>query len=187
MKAMKRFAYGVAGTVAVASQGAYASSLPQMDPTWYANQLLWLAISFGALYAMVSLFIAPSIKSVLSTRANAINEAIREAEHAKSTAEATRSDANNSGQTARVKAAEMMAKAQTENSVEATEAFAKLDQEITRRADHAAAVLEDSVKKATAGIAEAAQSLASSMAEKLLSPSASTDAAEPKLKLAVKR
>ncbi len=180
---MKRIAYGVSAMLVVVSQSAHASSLPQMDPTWYANQLLWLAISFGALYACVSLFIAPSIKAVLTTRENAISEAIAEAERAKHAAESTRSDTGSSSQTARVKAAETMAKAQAENNAEAAEAIAKLDHDLSRRADHAAAVLEDSVKKASAGIDEAAKSLASAMAAKLLSPSPAGAAQSP-LKLA---
>jgi len=179
---MKRIAYSVVGLIAVVSQNAHASSLPQMDPTWFANQLLWLAISFGALYACVSLVVAPSIKAVLDTRENAINDAIREAERAKHAAESTRSDTGSSSQTARTKAAETMAKAQAENNADAAQATAKLDHELARRADQAAAVLEDSVKKATAGIDAAAKSLAATMAAKLLAQ-VPMDEAAPKLKL----
>jgi F-type H+-transporting ATPase subunit b len=179
---MKRIAYGLLGLMVVVPASANAS-MPQMDPTWFANQLLWLAISFGALYACVSLFIAPSIKAVLDTRENAISDAIAEAERAKRAAESTRSDTGSSSQSARVKAAEMMAKAQAENNAEAAQAIAKLDHELARRADHAAAVLEDSVKKAAAGIDEAAKSLAETMAAKLLG-NAPSHMAEPKLKLA---
>lgn len=180
---MKRIAYSVAGLVVAASQSAHASSLPQMDPTWFANQLLWLAISFGALYACVSLFIAPSIKTVLDTRENAINDAIREAERAKQAAESTRNDMGSSSQMARVKAAETMAKAQAENNAESAQAIAKLDHDLARRADQAAAVLEDSMKKAAAGVDEAAKSLAATMAAKLLAH-AQLDKPTPKLKLA---
>ena len=180
---MKRIAYSVVGLFAVAPFGAHASSLPQMDPTWYGNQLLWLAVSFGLLYACVSLFIAPSIKAVLDTRENAISDAIAEAERAKHAAESTRSDTGNSSQTARAKAAETMAKALAENNAEAAQAIAKLDHDLARRADHAAAVLEDSVKKASAGVDEAAKSLAATMAAKLLA-NTPNEAAAPKLKLA---
>jgi F-type H+-transporting ATPase subunit b len=180
---MKRIAYGVVGLIAMASQSAYASSLPQMDSTWFANQLFWLAVSFAVLYACVSLVIAPAIKGVLDTRETAISTAIREAELAKHTAESTRSDATSSSQNARMKAAEMMAKAQTENNAEAAQAIAKLDHELNRRASQAAAVIEDAVKKANTGMDDAVKSLAREMTAKLLSP-VSIDASEPKLKLA---
>lgn len=180
---MKRIAYGVSSMLVIVSQSAHASRLPQMDPTWHANQLLWLAVSFGVLYACVSLFIAPAIKAVLTTRETAINDAIAEAERAKHAAESTRSDTGNSGQSARIKAAEIMAKAQAENNADAAHAIAKLDHDLARRADHAAAVLEDSVKKASASIDEAAQSLARTMATKLLAH-APHDEATPNLKLA---
>ncbi|MFZ4541379.1 MAG: hypothetical protein ACOYNL_06155 [Rickettsiales bacterium] len=181
---MKRITFSVVGLVVAASQSARASSLPQMDPTWYGNQLLWLAISFGVLYAMVSLFIAPSIKAVLSTRENAIDEAIREAERAKSAAESTRSDSSDTSQGARIKAAEIMAKAQAENSADATDAIQKLDNDLARRADQAAAVLADAVKKASSGIEASVQSLAEAMTAQLMSNNAAPEASEPKLKLA---
>lgn len=171
----------------LASTSASASSLPQMDPTWYPNQLLWLAISFGALYAAVSLFIAPAIKHVLAEREDAISQAIAEAERAKHEAESTRGNSESAGHDARIRAAEAMAKAQAENNANAAEAIAKLDNELSRRADHAAAILEDSLAKAKAGVEASAQSLAAIMVEKLLSDAAPSDANAPKLKLATSR
>jgi F-type H+-transporting ATPase subunit b len=173
--------------VLLASTSASASSLPQMDPTWYPNQLLWLAISFGVLYAAVGLFIAPTIKSILGTREDAISEAIAEAERAKHEAESTRGNSESARHDARIRAAEAMAKAQAENNANAAEAIAKLDNDLARRADHAAAILEDTVAKAKAGVEASAQSLAMAMAEKLLSDAAPSDATAPKLKLATSR
>lgn len=167
---MKRITQGIVVGLLLASRDAHASSLPQMDPTWFANQLLWLAVSFGLLYAMVSLFIAPSIQSVLRTRETAISNAIHEAERAKRAAETTRSDADSTGFTARAKAAEMMAQAQAKNTAEAAEAISKLDRDLARRAEQAAVVLEEAVVKAAAGIDAAAKELASVMTAQLLAP-----------------
>jgi F-type H+-transporting ATPase subunit b len=158
-----------------------------MDPTWYPNQLLWLAVSFFALYAIVARFIAPSIKTVLDTRANAIDEAIAEAERAKRAADATRGDSESAGSDARNRAADILAKTQSEINRDAADATAKLNREIERRAEHAAAVLEDAVAKASAGVDAAAQSLAETMAQKLLGSAAGKASTEPHLKLAVKR
>jgi F-type H+-transporting ATPase subunit b len=183
---MKRAYPVVAVLFVLGAAPAYASSLPQLDPTWHANQLLWLAVSFLALYAAVSRFIAPSIKAVLTARDTAISDAIREAERAKLEAESTRGSATSESQSARARAAEFMAQAQAENSREAAQAMAKLDHELTRRANQADKALDDVLLKATDGVQQAAQSLAQAITEKLVATTAN-DADAPKLKLAVKR
>jgi len=172
----------------LASQSAAASSLPQMDPTWYPNQLLWLAVSFLVLYVAVARFIVPSIQAILTNRESAIALAIAEAETAKKAAESTRGEAESASHSARARAAEIMAKLQAETSAEATQAFSKLDHDLSRRADQAAAVLEDAVKKASAGIEAAATDLAKVLVAKLVGTTDNTSTnSEPKLKLAVKR
>lgn len=170
---------------ALAVSEAHASSLPQMDTTWYANQLLWLAISFLTLYVCVSRFIAPTIASILATRESAINDAIREAEAARQQAESTRGTSASATQSARVQAAELIAKAQAKISAEAADALAKLDRDLERRTAGAAAVLEEAVVKANAGIEAAANSLAEAITQKLLSAGDAAQAVDgPKLKLA---
>src|SRR4051812_3513897 len=92
---------------------------PQMDVSWFPNQLLWLAVSFLLMFILVSRFIVPVVSGVLDTRENAINDAIAEAERAKAEAEATRGSATSESNSARMKAAEVMAAAQGENSKDA--------------------------------------------------------------------
>ena len=161
--------------------------LPQLDPTWFGNQLFWLAISFGALFVFVSRFIVPGVSGVLKTRESAINDAIAEAVRAKALAEATHGNAASDSQIARTKAAELMAAAQAENSKEAAAALQKLDHELERKAGHAEAVLDAAVLKAQGNIEEASQSLAEAITAALLGSHEMADANAPKLKLAVKR
>jgi F-type H+-transporting ATPase subunit b len=172
---------------AATAANAEGAGMPQLDPTWFGNQLFWLAISFALLFVLVSRFVVPSVSGVLASRANAIDGAIREAERAKLEAESTRGSANSENQSARARAAELMAQAQAENSRDAAEALAKLDHDLAKRASHAAAVLEDAVAKAASNIDLSAQSLATTMTETLLGKASSSDANAPKLKLAVKR
>lgn len=139
-----------------------------MDQAWYPSQLLWLAISFGLLFAIVSLFIAPRAESILKTREAAIADAIVEAEKAKQAAETTRSDFEAGGQSARTKAAEMLAKAQAQNTAEANEATAKLAQELDRKTAQAEARIAEARTKALGGMQDATADLAAAMASKLL-------------------
>ncbi|MBX9726766.1 MAG: hypothetical protein K2X09_05830, partial [Rickettsiales bacterium] len=159
--------------------------IPQMDPTWFANQLFWLAISFSLLFIVVSRVIAPSIHTVLHTRESAIRDAIAEAEFAQSEAESTRGAATSVTQSARAKAAEIMAAAQAENSRDAAKEMAKLDHELERKAGHAQAVLSDALKHAQSGVDAASESLAEAMVAQLLEQPSLTSAPDaPALKLA---
>ncbi len=167
MKLFRQLSAGSA--IFVTSAGAtHAAGIPQMDQTWYPNQLFWLAISFGVLYVLVSRRIAPTIHSLLHAREEAINIAIRDAEEAKRTAEATRSHYESEGQGARGKAAEFVARAQAETSAKATEALAKLDNELAQKATRADARIEDAKAKAASALQSATVSLTSTMVEKLL-------------------
>lgn len=176
--------YSLAATAAPAAMAAAEEGqIPQMDMTWYPNQLLWLAVSFVVLYALVSRVIAPRIGQVLTTREQAIKNAIHEAEIAKRVAESTKGDYESNSTNSRTKAAELMATAQAQTSAEAAEAFAKLDTELNKKAQHAQARLDDAVAKARSGMEAATVSLASAMAEKLLGHAVSdetvSDAVKP--------
>ncbi len=58
---------------AAASHGAAAGhgsapGLPQMDPTWFASQLFWLAVTFLVLYVVFAKKVLPELSNVLETR-----------------------------------------------------------------------------------------------------------------------
>lgn len=184
---MKRLSYfTVTAFLVFAANAAMAkgAGVPQMDQTWYANQLFWLAISFSLLFMVVSQVIAPSIHSVLQRRETEITNAVAEAEFARSEAQATQGVAAQTGQSARAQAAELMAQAQAEASRDAASELAKLDHELERKASHADAVLEDALAKAHAGVDAAAQQLAEAIAAQLLGFPAGQSVDGPKLKLA---
>ena len=164
LRTVRRIAY----FAFVASAAKAEGGLPQLDPTWYGNQLLWLAISFVLLYVLVSGVIAPTIHHVLKDRADAIDAAIAEAEKAKLAAESSRGSAESAIHTARAKAAEMVVAAQVENSREAAEAIAKLDHELARKADQAQARIQEALAKAHEQLGAATADLANTMAEKLI-------------------
>ncbi|HVV33980.1 MAG TPA: hypothetical protein VHC73_12195 [Vitreimonas sp.] len=53
--------------------GEAKSSFPPFDPTLFASQLVWFALSFIALYLLLSRFVLPKIGGVLHTRASTIS------------------------------------------------------------------------------------------------------------------
>ena len=61
---------------------------PPFDGTWFASQLLWLAITFIALYLLLARVAIPRIGGILRNRADRIARDIESAEKAKADSEA---------------------------------------------------------------------------------------------------
>lgn len=156
---------------------AEEGGIPQMDETWYGNQLLWLAVSFILLYIVVSTFIAPTAASILGERESAVNEAIAKADLAKREAESTRSGYEAGDQSARIKAAELMAQAQAAISRDTSEALAALDIQLAHKASQAEARIAEARAKATSAMQQATSDLAGAMASKLLGRTVSSEEA----------
>jgi len=70
----------VATTETHASTEAHSEVFPPFDPASFGGQLLWLAITFGALYLLMSRVALPQIGSILETRRARIEGDLAEAE-----------------------------------------------------------------------------------------------------------
>ncbi|BBK34555.1 F-type H+-transporting ATPase subunit b [Stella humosa] len=134
----------LAATAAMAAEGQSGAGLPQLDATKFAPQLIWLAITFGALYFLMSRVALPRVSEVLETRADHINDDLRRAEEARTEAEAVMQAYERALVDARSKAREQ-AKA-------ATDAMTALAEARDREANQ---VLQGEAAAADARIAEA--------------------------------
>ena len=174
---MKRF--GPAFVYALAAGPAFAepAGMPQMNPEWFANQLVWLAVCFALLYCIVSSYIAPRVGSVLEKREAAVNDAIAKAEALKAAAASTRGDMESTDAEARAKAAATIAKAVADAAADANAAQAQLASELEVRAQASQDRIGKAVAKAAKEMDAAVQSLAAAMSTKLLE--GSTAAAKP--------
>jgi len=72
------------GTPHEAEHGAF----PPFDSSTYPSQILWLVITFGVFYLLISKIIAPRISATLETRESRISADLAEANRAKSEADA---------------------------------------------------------------------------------------------------
>ncbi len=61
---------------------------PPFDPASFASQLIWLAISFGALYMLLSRIALPKVGGVLAERADRIRRDLGDAERMKTETDA---------------------------------------------------------------------------------------------------
>src|ERR1700730_8418247 len=68
----------VAGTGTPPGGGHGETSFPPFDPVNFTPMLIWLALSFGLLYLLMSKIALPRVESVLHTRAHKINKDIGE-------------------------------------------------------------------------------------------------------------
>lgn len=71
-------AAGTEGTHATTE--AHSEVFPPFDPSTFGGQLLWLAITFAALYVLMSRVALPQIGSIIDTRKARIESDLKEAE-----------------------------------------------------------------------------------------------------------
>lgn len=110
---------------------AAEAAFPPFDPTYFASQLFWLAISFALLYLLLSRFVLPRIGGAIEERRDRIADNL-------DAAAAMRTDADET-----VKAYEKaLAEARARASAFAAEAKAGADREIAEATREADAELE---------------------------------------------
>ena len=75
---------------AVAHPGgeAHSAGFPPFDSSTFASQLLWLAISFGLFYWLLSTKVLPRISGILEARADRIARDLAEAQRLKAESDA---------------------------------------------------------------------------------------------------
>jgi F-type H+-transporting ATPase subunit b len=64
----------------VHDDAGHTGAFPPFDPSTFASQLLWLALSFGLLYWVISRIAAPRIASILEVRRDRVAGDLGEAE-----------------------------------------------------------------------------------------------------------
>ena len=78
----------LAAGAADAAHGAHKKSgLPQLDGSHFVPQLLWLALTFGVLYLVLSKFALPAVGEVIDERRQRIKRDLDEAERMKAETE----------------------------------------------------------------------------------------------------
>lgn len=71
-----------------ATESGHAGAFPPFDPTFFASQLFWLAITFGLLYLLMSRLALPRVSAIIETRQNRIRQDLDEAGRLKNESDA---------------------------------------------------------------------------------------------------
>ena len=107
--------------------------MPQLDPTWFASQLFWLAITFVTLYVLLSRFILPPLQDVIARRAQTQSGDVETAQSLKSEAEAARQEYERTMAQAREKAQALLTDATLASKAKAEQASRDLDAQVARK------------------------------------------------------
>jgi F-type H+-transporting ATPase subunit b len=160
--------------VSMAAMPAYAEGVPQLDTTWFASQLFWLALCFAATLVVVTRMVVPSVGGVLATRASAIASAMQEAETFRNKAENASSGMDEATRNARATSAQLVQTAKDESAAQAATAGTALDSELKKKLDEAEKAITEAKNKATQDLNQHAGDVAQALVAKLVESKANS-------------
>ena len=142
--------------------------MPQFDPAVWAPQLIWLAISFVALYFLMARVALPRISDVLEEREFKISDALRKAEGLRDDAEDAAAEYEKMMADARAKAQEEVRAVRERAAAEAAKRHAELNERLAADIAAAEGRIAEARDKAVAGVREIAEELSAAAIERLL-------------------
>lgn len=141
--------------------------MPQLDVTWFPTQLVWLALTFIALYAVIALVAAPRIGGVLEERQRRIDDDLERAAALKAEAEAAIASYEKAMTEARNGARDVLRKAADTLAKQSEERQKVVGDKLTEQIKAGEARIADAKKAALADVQTIAIELARAAAQRL--------------------
>jgi F-type H+-transporting ATPase subunit b len=163
-----------AGT-AVPHEADGKKPFPPLDPNNVAPQLVWLAISFVALYLLLKKIALPRVGDVITARRDRIQGDLDAAERAKADAERALADYEQAHADARGKAAAISRETQDRLTGEVDKRRAELEAQLGAKLAAAEKSIEATKSKALASVNDVAAEVATSIVAKLVGTTPSAD------------
>lgn len=142
--------------------------MPQFDPAVWMPQLVWLAITFIALYLLMARVALPRVGEVIEDREARIGESLRRAERLKLNAEDAVAAYEKTMIDVRAKAADEVRMAREEAAHEAAERHAALGARLASEIEAAEARIRAAQNAALTGLREVAVGVASAAVDRLI-------------------
>jgi len=161
-------AFGALVAPSLMSSSAFAAGLPQLDPSTYSSQVIWLVITFVALYALMAKAALPKIGEVLEERQNRIDDNLAKAEELKSQADAASEAYETSLTDARAKAHDAIREVKEAAYAEAAERQKAQNKTLQAKIASAEQAISKARDEALSGIKEVATDVAAAAVEKLI-------------------
>jgi F-type H+-transporting ATPase subunit b len=163
-----------AGTI-VPVGGGHGKVFPPFDPEGFASQLVWLALTFGLLYVVMTRAILPRLAEALGRRSDHIKHDLAHAEQLKRETEKVLGDYQQALSDARARAATLAKSARERLAAEVEKERAALDAQISARLAKAESDIAESKSKALARIGDIATELAGVIVTRLIGKDVATD------------
>lgn len=158
-----------------AEAGAHGgeAAFPPFDTTLFASQLFWFALTFGALYFVLSRYVLPAIGAVQARRASTIAGDLDQAAQKSAAAEDAKVAMDKAGAKARADARHMIDAARADVQAKLTAEQEAAEKRLGERIAAAEAKVTEARTKALAEVPAMADALAREIADKLAPASAS--------------
>lgn len=161
-----------AATDAAAHGGEHAAggAFPPFDATTFGTQLFWFALTFIALYLVVSRFVLPRVSSVLERRAGAVKHDLDQAAQKSADADEARAEMERAVAKARADARAMVDAARADMTAKLTAEQEAAEKRLADRIAAAEGRVEAARQKALSEVPAVAEALARDIADKLTPP-----------------
>jgi F-type H+-transporting ATPase subunit b len=164
-----------AGTAHPAEGVGPGKVFPPLDHTTFAPQLVWLAISFGLLYLLLSRVALPRIGEVIGERAERIKRDLDQAEKLKTETQEALASYEQALSEARGKANAVAKGMRDTLTAEIDKERAKVEAQIAQKVADAETRIAQTKTRALAGVNEIAADTAGAIVAKLLGKEVSPD------------
>ena len=156
-----------AGTASTEAQGGASGGLPQFDPTWWSGQVIWLAIIFAVLYAVLSKVLLPKLGNAIDAREGKIAGDIADARRLKDEAEAQAAAAAAEMADARSKAHKVASDAKAKSAAKSAERQSEEEAKLNERLTAAEAEIRSARDQAMGNVKSIAVETAQAIVERL--------------------
>jgi F-type H+-transporting ATPase subunit b len=157
------------------AEPGHKTSFPPLDPTTFAPQLFWLALTFALLYVLLKRMALPRVGEVIEERRERIDRDIAKAESLKVETEQALASYERALGEARAKAGAIAKEMHAKLTAEMDAERAKIDAQIGQQIADAEARIAQERARAMAGIGDIAGGTASAIVAKLIGKEASPD------------
>lgn len=131
-----------------ATEQAAEGAFPPFDPTSFASQILWLVLTFGAFYMIMSRVVIPRIASILEVRHDRISRDLDETQKLKAEADAAHAAYEHELAQAKSNANSIALEATEKAKNEAAQARAKVEDDLASKLAEAESRIADIKQKA---------------------------------------
>lgn len=145
-----------------------AGSFPPFDPSTFGSQLLWLAITFGVLYWLMSKVALPRLSDILEVRRDRIMSDLDEAQRLKDESEEAIASYEQALAEARKKAHDIAHVARDKAQADVDAEQAKVDADLGLKMAEAEASIAASRKQAMAEVSSIAEDTTSELVSALI-------------------